>query len=72
MDDEVDLALAENPGGEPAQLRLRFAQEAGGKTGASHEDGMTDEIARQLRAAGSKIVRDEAALTWMYGGGAVV
>ena len=42
-----------------------------GKTGASREDGMTDEIARHLRAVGSKIVRDEAALGWMYGGGPV-
>ena len=43
-----------------------------GKTGASREDGMTDEIARQVRAMGSKIVRDEAALAWIYGGGDVV
>ncbi|HXJ22055.1 MAG TPA: sulfotransferase domain-containing protein [Polyangia bacterium] len=42
-----------------------------GKTGASREDGMTDEIAQHLRAVGSKIVRDEAALAWMYGGGPV-
>jgi hypothetical protein len=40
-----------------------------GKTGASREDGMTDEIAQQLRAVGSNILRDEAALAWMYGGG---
>lgn len=32
---------------------------------------MTDETARHLRAAGSKIMRDEAALAWMYGGGAL-
>jgi hypothetical protein len=43
-----------------------------GKLGASREDGMTDEIAQQLRAVGSKILRDEAALAWMYGGGAAV
>jgi hypothetical protein len=43
-----------------------------GKVGASHEDGMTDEIAEQLRAIGSKILRDEAALAWLYGGGPVV
>lgn len=42
-----------------------------GKLGASREDGMTDEIAQQLRAVGSKIVRDEAALAWIYGGGAI-
>jgi len=42
-----------------------------GKTGASREDGMTDEIARQVRDTGASIVRDEAALRWMYGGGPV-
>lgn len=42
-----------------------------GKLGASREDGMTDEIAQQLRAVGSKILRDEAALAWIYGGGPV-
>lgn len=42
-----------------------------GKTGASREDGMTDEIAQQVRAVGAKILRDDAALAWMYGGGAV-
>ncbi|HLK91062.1 MAG TPA: sulfotransferase domain-containing protein [Polyangia bacterium] len=43
-----------------------------GKTGASREDGMTDDIAQQVRAVGAKILRDQAALAWMYGGGAVV
>ncbi len=43
-----------------------------GKVGASREDGMTDEIAREVRAFGSKILRDEAALAWLYEGGAVV
>jgi Sulfotransferase domain len=42
-----------------------------GKTGASREDGMTEEIAQQVRAVGSKILGDEAALAWIYGGGAV-
>ena len=42
-----------------------------GKTGASREDGMTEEIARQLRAAGAKILPDEAALRWMYSAGSV-
>jgi hypothetical protein len=42
-----------------------------GKTGTSREDGMTDEIAQHVRVAGSKIVGDEAALAWMYGGGTV-
>jgi hypothetical protein len=42
-----------------------------GKLGASREDGMTDEIARQVRDVGAKIVRDEATLAWIYGGGAV-
>jgi len=42
-----------------------------GKAGASREDGMTDEIAQHLRAVGSKILSDEAALRWFYGGGAI-
>ena len=42
-----------------------------GKAGASREDGMTDEIAQHLRAAGSQILSDEAALRWLYGGGAI-
>ena len=42
-----------------------------GKMGASREDGMTDAIAEHLRAAGSNILRDEAALRWMYAGGAL-
>jgi hypothetical protein len=29
-------------------------------------------VARQLRATGSKILGDEAALAWVYEGGAVV
>jgi len=40
-----------------------------GQTGAAHEDGMTSEIAGQLRAFGSKIVTDPAALKWLYEGG---
>ena len=40
-----------------------------GKTGAAHEDGMTDEIAGKLRAFGSKIVTDPVALQWLYEGG---
>jgi len=43
-----------------------------GKVGASREDGMTDEIAQEVRAVGSKIMPDAAALAWIYGGGAVV
>jgi hypothetical protein len=43
-----------------------------GKVGASREDGMTDEIAQEVRTVGSKILPDAAALAWMYGGGAVV
>ena len=42
-----------------------------GKAGASREDGMTDEIAQHLHAVGSKILRDEAALGWLYRGGDV-
>ena len=40
-----------------------------GKAGASREDGMTEEIAQHMRAVGSKIVGDEAAMEWMYRGG---
>jgi hypothetical protein len=40
-----------------------------GKAGASREDGMTEEIAKHLYAVGSKILRDEAALRWLYHGG---
>jgi hypothetical protein len=40
-----------------------------GQTGAAHEDGMTSEIAGQLRAFGSKIVGDPVALAWLYEGG---
>ena len=40
-----------------------------GKTGAAHEDGMTSEIAGQLRAFGSRIVTDPVALAWLYEGG---
>jgi hypothetical protein len=40
-----------------------------GKTGAAHEDGMTSEIAGQLRSFGSKIVTDPVALAWLYEGG---
>jgi hypothetical protein len=32
---------------------------------------MTDEIARHLYEVGSKIVRDETALRWLYNGGDV-
>jgi hypothetical protein len=40
-----------------------------GKLGAAHEDGMTPEIAGELRAFGSRIVTDPAALAWLYEGG---
>jgi aryl sulfotransferase len=40
-----------------------------GQTGAAHEDGMTKEIAAQLRAFGSNIVTDPVALAWLYEGG---
>jgi hypothetical protein len=42
-----------------------------GQTGTAHEDGMTSEIAGQLRAFGSNIVTDPAALAWLYEGGAL-
>jgi len=37
----------------------------------THEDGMTDEIARHLYEVGSKIARDETALRRLYNGGDV-
>ena len=40
-----------------------------GQTGAAHEDGMTSEIAGQLRAFGAKIVTDPVALARLYEGG---
>ncbi len=42
-----------------------------GKAGAAKEDGMTAEISRDLRAFGSKILTDEAAMKWLYEGGSV-
>lgn len=43
-----------------------------GKTGAAHEDGMTEEISEQLRELGATILTDPAALQWLYEGGSVV
>lgn len=40
-----------------------------GKAGAAHEDGMTPELASHLRAAGSRILTDPAAVNWLYQGG---
>lgn len=40
-----------------------------GKLGAAHEDGMTAAIANEVRAFGSRILSDPAALTWLYEGG---
>jgi len=40
-----------------------------GKAGAAHEDGMTPEIAASLRAFGSRILTDPAAMKWLYEGG---
>ena len=37
-----------------------------GVTGAAHNDGMTEEISQHLRAVGSDICPDEAALEWFY------
>ena len=42
-----------------------------GQIGAAHEDGMTKEIAGQLRSFGTKIVTDPVALGWLYEGGAL-
>jgi hypothetical protein len=40
-----------------------------GSTGAAREDGMTDEIAAEVRALGREICPDEQALRWFYEGG---
>jgi hypothetical protein len=40
-----------------------------GKSGAAHEDGTTPQIARDLRAFGSHILTDPAAMSWLYEGG---
>ncbi|MEZ4385764.1 MAG: sulfotransferase domain-containing protein [Nannocystaceae bacterium] len=40
-----------------------------GQAGAAAEDGMTPAIAADLRARGRRILSDEAALAWLYGGG---
>lgn len=42
-----------------------------GKSGAAHEDGMTPQIASELRAFGSRILTDPAAMKWLYEGGGV-
>jgi hypothetical protein len=42
-----------------------------GKAGAAHEDGMTAEISAHMRAVGSRILTDAAALRWLYEGGEV-
>ncbi|NOT46092.1 MAG: sulfotransferase domain-containing protein [Acidobacteria bacterium] len=42
-----------------------------GKAGAAAEDGMTPDIARHLRDAGSRICPDETAVRWFYEGGPV-
>ncbi|WP_095011731.1 sulfotransferase domain-containing protein [Tsuneonella mangrovi] len=40
-----------------------------GKAGKAKSDGMTDEIAQKVRAAGTAICSDPAALEWFYNGG---
>lgn len=42
-----------------------------GKAGVSREDGMTDEIARELRQIGAQMCGDGEALRWFYEGGAL-
>lgn len=40
-----------------------------GEFGEAKSDGMTDDISRQLRKAGSQICPDTAAVNWLYEGG---
>jgi aryl sulfotransferase len=42
-----------------------------GKAGAAHEDGMTPDIAREVREFGAKILPDTAAMRWLYEGGSL-
>jgi hypothetical protein len=42
-----------------------------GKLGAAHEDGMTTQIASELRATGDAILSDPAARRWLYEGGPI-
>jgi hypothetical protein len=39
-----------------------------GKTGAAREDGVTREMAAELRALGEKLLTDREALDWLYSG----
>jgi len=40
-----------------------------GALGAAQDDGMTEEIAREVRARGAEIIRDPRILEWVYCGG---
>ena len=40
-----------------------------GAVGAAAEDGMTEEISRELRARGAEIIKDPRLLEWFYRGG---
>jgi hypothetical protein len=40
-----------------------------GAVGAAKEDGMTEEIAREVRAKGAEIIKDPKLLEWFYHGG---
>ena len=42
-----------------------------GKAGVSHEDGMTAEIAQEVRHIGEQMCADKNALRWFYQGGAL-
>ena len=42
-----------------------------GKTGAAQEDGVTPGMAEEIARIGREMLADEAALAWLYGGGAV-
>lgn len=59
----------------PTLLPFKLLESGGmvrkGRAGAAHEDGMTPEIAADIRAWAEKMVPDEAARKWMYEGGAI-
>jgi len=55
----------------PFPVLLPGAMVRKGETGKQDEDGMTPEIAADIRGWASKMVPDEAARAWMFHGGGI-
>ena len=55
----------------PVPVLERGAMIRRGELGKARDDGMTPEIAARMREVGTAIVQDEAALEWLYAGGAI-